>query len=262
MEGPRVTAIVAKARRALGLQGVAAFPACEEAHPMIVHCCHHKVGTFWFQNILAAVAGGFGLHMFRGEQSELRLPVDIFFQDHSRIDRHALGDVRGSHMIRDPRDVVISAYFYHLQTSEAWALRARAEYAGRSYQQHLQALDREAGITAEIERSASTVIRDMMEWDYSGNGFLEIRYEDLLSDEDAGFCRLFSHYGFAPRAVERCIGIARRHRLSRVKRRSSHVRSGQPGEWRRHFSSEHKATFKRLTLDSAVRLGYETSSSW
>lgn len=254
--------ILAEARRARRRHRRSPFPVSAEERPLIVHCCHHKVGTFWFRNVLSAIADHYGLRVFSGEQSALRPPVDIFFQDHSRIDREALGDARGSHMIRDPRDVVVSAYFYHLRTDESWALRPRPEYGGRSYQQHLRSLDREAGIAAEIERSAPSVIRDMVAWDYEGNGFLELRYESLLADEEAGFRRLFGHYGFAPQAVERCLRIARRYGLRRMRRRSAHVRSGRPGEWRSHFSAEHKALFKRLTSDAALRLGYETQSSW
>jgi len=229
---------------------------------LIVHCCHHKVGTLWFRNVLSAVAADCGLRMFSGEQADLPRFADVFLQDHSRIDRTSLGDVRGSHMIRDPRDVVISAYFYHLRTREPWVLRPRTEYSGRSYQQHLRALDREAGIAAEIERCASTVVRDMVEWDRDGNGFLELRYESLLSDEEAGFRRIFGHYGFTAEAIERSVRIALGFSLRRMKSRSNHVRSGEPGEWRRHFSEEHKARFKRSTADAAKRLGYEMHSDW
>jgi hypothetical protein len=254
--------ILAEARRLLRLNAGSPFPASCEGRPLVVHCCHHKVGTFWFQNVLSAVAADFGLRMFSGEQSDLPPSADVFLQDHSRIDRASLGDVRGSHMIRDPRDVVVSAYFYHLGTREPWALQPREAYAGRSYQQHLAGLDRETGIAAEIERCASTVLRDMVEWDREGNGFLELRYEDLLRDEEAGFRRIFDHYGFSPQAIERSVKTARRFGRGRMKSRSKHIRSGEPGEWRRHFSDEHKAIFKRLTADAAVRLGYETSSGW
>ena len=238
------------------------FPACAGRHPLIVHCCHHKVGTVWLTNVLSAVAASFGLRLYSGEQRGLDDGVDIFLQDHSRIDRTSLRDFRGSHMVRDPRDVVISGYFHHRRTSETWVLQPREEYGGRSYQQHLNGLDREAGILAEVERSASTVVRDMLSWRYETEGFLEIRYEDLLLDEEAGFRRLFSHYGFSLQSVECCVATARRFSLGRVKGRSTHIRSGQPGDWRAHFSDDHKAAFKRLTDDAAVILGYETDSNW
>jgi len=250
--------MLAKARRALRIGPRSPFHDSLDSHALIVHCCHHKVGTVWFDNVLSAVAKHLGLRMYRGEQCDLPAEVDIFLQDHSRIEREALGDVCGSHIVRDPRDVVISAYFHHLRTDEPWVLRPRAEYGGRSYREHLRALDREAGILCEIERSASTVIRDMLAWDYAGNGFLELRYEDLLANEEAGFRRLFSHYGFSPPAVERSATIARRFSHTRMRSRTAHIRSGRPGEWREHFSKAHLAAFECFAGDAVERLGYRT----
>jgi len=238
------------------------FHPAPDRPPLIVHCCHHKVGTLWLTRVLRAVAAEYGLRFFAGEQHQLTADVDVFLQDHSRVDASALRPHRGSHMIRDPRDVVVSAYFYHLRTDEAWCHRPRAEYDGRSYQAWLRALDREAGIMAEIERSAGTVIRDMLAWRESVEGFHEMRYEDLLRDEATGFLRLFDHYGFSADAARRGTEIARRFSIARSSGATAHIRSGRPGEWREHFSEAHKRAFKRLTDDAALALGYAASSEW
>ena len=164
-----------------GLFGRAASPfagAGETKPPLIVHCCHHKVGTVWFLHVLTAISRHYGLRLHVGPQSDLGPEDGIFLEDHSRIDPGFLRPFRGSHMIRDPRDVVVSAYFYHLRTTEAWALEPREEFGGLSYQAHLQQLDRHEGLLAEIRRSASTVITDMTRWDYDDPRFLELRYED------------------------------------------------------------------------------------
>ena len=248
--------MLAKARRALRIGMRSPFPDPTATHDLIVHCCHHKVGTVWFHNVLSAVARDFGLRLYRGDQGGLPAEADIFFQDHSRIDRASLRRARGSHIVRDPRDVVVSAYFHHLRTEEPWVLSPSARYEGRSYQEHLRALDREAGITCEIERCAATVIRDMVEWEHAGNGFLELRYEDLLTDEEAGFRKLFCHYGFSPTAVERSTAIALRFSHTRMRGRTKHIRSGRPGEWREHLSEAHLAQLERLTGDAIGRLGY------
>ena len=67
--------------------------------------------------------------------------TDLIFANHSQLELDELGDFVGSHMIRDPRDVIVSGYFYHLWTDEAWAHVAHDEFAGKSYQQHLNSLD-------------------------------------------------------------------------------------------------------------------------
>jgi hypothetical protein len=238
------------------------FAPSPQPPPLLVHCCHHKVGTLWLTRVLGAVAATHGLRFLAGDQGALTADVDIFLQDHSRVDPAGLGRFRGSHMIRDPRDVVVSAYFYHLRTDEAWCHRPSPEYGGLGYQAYLRSLPRTEGLMVEIERCASTVIRDMVAWSPTVEGFHEMRYETLLEDENEGFRRLFTHYGFTAEATERCVGLAERFSLKRLRRRSVHIRAGHPGQWRAHFTPAHARAFKRLTDDAAFALGYESTSSW
>ena len=236
------------------------FQAQSQARPLIVHCCHHKVGTVWFKRVYSAVADRYGLRLHAGPQASLG-SHDIFIQDHSRIAADQLRDFRGSHMIRDPRDVVVSAYFYHLRTTEAWVLEPKPAYDGLCYQEYLKQFDVEEGLLAEI-RSSATEIRNMVNWNYRDPRFLEIRYEDLISSEADGFRNLFEHYGFAPVAVEKSVEIALGFSLGKVKHKLSHIRSGQPNEWTKHFGDKHRALFKELTNDAATALGYEPNSDW
>jgi len=201
------------------------------------------------------------LRIHFGSQSTLQ-GSDIFFEDHSRIDADLLPHFRGSHMIRDPRDVVVSGYLYHLRTTEAWVRVPRDAYGGLSYQEHLLRLDPHDGLMAEIERASKFGIADMVRWNYSDPRFFELRYEDLIGNEDSGFRQLFESYGFTPKAVENCVKIARRHSIERVRGTSQHIRSGRPGDWRHHFSPEHVAAFKAATGDAAMLLGYESNSMW
>jgi len=46
---------------------------------LLVFCCHHKVGTSWFKNILTAIADEFGLPFVRDDQASIRGPRSIFF---------------------------------------------------------------------------------------------------------------------------------------------------------------------------------------
>ncbi len=260
--GRELAAVISSARATLTrLRGLRSpFAASEQAPPLIVHCCHHKVGTLWLTRVLGAVADDFGMRFLAGEQSELGPEVDVFLQDHSRIDTAALRPFRGSHMVRDPRDVVVSAYFYHLQTDEAWCHVPHAEYGGRTYQAHLRSLDRAAGLMTELERCAHTVVRDMVEFREGVEGFHEVRYEDLFREEGATFRRLFEHYGFRPEAVERSVARAQRFSIGRMRGRTVHVRSGRPGQWREHFTPRHEDAFQRLTDDAVRRLGYAERS--
>jgi len=243
-----------------------------QGRPLLVHCCYHKIGTTWFRAVLAAVAQEYGLRLEIEPEAVAHQPAprtELFFHAHSMLDPTILPAYRGSHMVRDPRDVVVSGYFYHLWTSEPWANVPREEYGGRSYTQHLSGLDKEQGLQAEIERAAGRQIRQMGEWDYDNAAFFEFRYEDIIMDEKAVFAALFRHYGFNDAAVARCVHLSEQFSFrNRVKRdigrvnERSHLRSGKPGQWREHFSAAHKARFKELTGDLLVRLGYETDTRW
>src|SRR3954466_12518100 len=106
-------------------------PACA-----LVHCAHHKVGTVWWGNILRAVAQRCGVGYAEISRGNVPGSAAVYLFQHSRhFDRAPFTGrpFRGTHMIRDPRDVLVSGYFYHLWTAERWANLPDPRYEGRSY---------------------------------------------------------------------------------------------------------------------------------
>jgi len=244
-------------------------PFVEGGPELIVHCCHHRSGTVWFTRVLSTVARQYGLHFQLGEQDALKSSTEVFVQDHSQIDRSALPLYRGSHMIRDPRDMVVSGYHYHLWTEEDWARVPRAEYDGKSFQEALNEVGKKQGMILEMERFCREDLQDMLRWNYDDPAFLELKYEDVIADEASHFDALFKHYGFDKEAVEAGLEIAEYHNFQNVSGRSfgdveeqSHLRSGRTSQWEDHFDEELKARFKELAGDAAVQLGYEEDNSW
>jgi hypothetical protein len=172
-------------------------------------------------------------------------------------------------MIRDPRDVVVSGYFYHLWTDEKWAHIPRDEWAGKTYQELLKSVDQSDGLIIEMRRFVEKDLQEMLAWDYALPEFIELRYEDVIADEAGLFSRMFQHYGFRPDAVERATQLAMGLSFERVSKRrlgevqeSSHLRSGRPGQWREVFSREHAALFKELAGPALIKLGYEADETW
>jgi hypothetical protein len=109
----------------------------------------------------------------------------------------------------------------------------------------------------------------MRKWDYDRPNFLELKYEDLIENEEAEFERLFAHYGFTDRAITSALQIAQRHSFKAKTGRSvgevggnSHLRSGKPGQWREEFNDEHVALFKQLNNDVLIKLSYEKDDTW
>lgn len=254
-------------------------------HP-VIHCSHHKVGTVWFKNVLRAVAKEYGLRVTVNVPCRIPRGASIFIDDHGKIDLRQLGQpYRGSHMIRDPRDVVISGYHYHLWTKERWAntkigdlgpeiaaywpLLPVKEIQHLSYKEYLNSLDKDDGLMAEISRASSTDIQDIVRWDYENPHIFNFKYEDIMRDEEPMFAQIFSHYGFNNEAIARCTELAMGFSFKTQAKRSvgqsqekSHLRSGKAEQWRAEFSEAHKAYFKQLHGQDLIRLGYETDLNW
>jgi hypothetical protein len=233
--------------------------------PLLVHCGHHKAGTLWFRKIFLAIAEPYGLRLRWGGLKAIDPKSDLaFYSSGQKFDPALAGDrpFRGSHMVRDPRDLVVSGYEYHLVTEESWAHRPEPSFGGLSYQAHLRALNEFDGLMAEIDWFARGTGLHLGAWDYEQSEFLELHYEDVLEDELGMFEKLFGWYDFNNDARE--IGLRTVEQLSLKKggAKPSHVRSGVPGEWSTRLTAEHVARFKQRTGDLVVRLGYEADPDW
>lgn len=243
----------------------------ESSRPIIIHCCYHKVGTVWFSRILREVAAeigfsyGVGSNYSKISRLEQQGNFDIFLDYGSHVNLEFLPDYIGSHMIRDPRDLIISGYFYHRWTNETWANLPLAEHRGMSYKEYLNSLSQNQGIAVEIKRS-SFWINHMANWNFKNPKIYEIKYEDLIEDEKSIFRKLFEHYGFKKDVVEKCCKIADKYSFKNFsgnnKKQNSHLRSGRSGEWKLYFTEEHKRLFKEMYPGALTKLGYESDNDW
>ncbi len=248
---------------------------------LLVHACYHKAGTVWFKQVLRAVAADFGLPFSMVRRSSGRpLPrPGIGLDNSSVLDYSELPPFRGTHMVRDPRDMLISGYHYHLWTEEAWAnvpidgqgaLSLLAEHdptcRGRSYREYLNDLPLEQGLFAEMLRMDTVIVR-MAEWNRHRAEFLELRYEDVITSPEIWFERVFRHYGFGERAVRRAVTLALGHTIvpsssAGGERERSHRRSGRPEQWRDEFTPALRREFCARHGLRLVALGYERSVDW
>ena len=235
--------------------------------PLLVHCATGKAGTIWFREILLSVTSQYGLHfqMLEKAPATLRPTTDLAFGTPARFRREDVGNrcFRGSHVIRDPRDLVVSGYHYHMVTTEEWCRRPNPRRpGGLSYQAYLRSVDEHEGLMAEIEYVARRTGAEMAAWDYDQPEFLEIRYEEAFADDVGTFERLFRWYGFNEQAIAVGLDAVEGLSLKNGGARPNHARSGVPGEWQARFSSAHVERFKQLTGDLVLRLGYEDTPDW
>lgn len=226
--------------------------------------------TLYFSRVLRKFAQRTGRTFKSTETGRKVEPGDDLVLVHDGELPELGGLLRGTHIVRDPRDLVVSAYFYHLRTSEAWCARPnpalRDVPRGMSYQEHLRSMDLEEGMFYEMTHASAGVIRAMAEWDYDDGRFLELRFEDVLGDEPRTFRDMFRWYGFGEREVRTAGRLARRFSLARAKWRPrnllgrGHVREGtRIGGWRAYFSPDLEREFMNRYGDILAFLGYDPS---
>ncbi|MBU1188205.1 MAG: sulfotransferase domain-containing protein [Gammaproteobacteria bacterium] len=242
---------------------------------LLFHSCYHKCLTFYFYNVYKTFAESHSMKLqYLHNDSQIMPDTDLLLDPHSLIkERQLLDNVssyRGSHVIRDPRDLLISAYFYHLKTDEEWCAKPNPVNvslpADVSYQQHLLDLNQEDGLLYELNHVAGAAIHRMASWDYGDAEILELRYEHILGDERATFKHLFEWYGFDEDMADQAASIADSLALKNVAAHSAmqqHARSGSRiGQWRDFFTPAIKRTFKHRYGEALIKLGYCDSLNW
>src|SRR5215475_255500 len=142
----------------------------------IVVATHHKTGTVWMDGVFKAIAGDVGAHYidFRSQAHQLDEALDkpfILLNSDSKFREHAhildRDDVRVLHLVRDPRDVLISAMHYHKKSAESWLHEPIPGYDDVTYQRSLKALRTKFDqYLFEMEHSTASTLRDVLSWQY------------------------------------------------------------------------------------------------
>ena len=242
---------------------------------LIAHFTHHKCGTTWFNNSLNKISKRFGLNYQYCDQENLESNTDIWLQWHSEVNFNKLRPYVGSHMIRDPRDITVSAYFYHLWCDEEWCNIPKKEYNNMSYKKYLNSLSQEQGILFEMKNNlekghtTGSVIEDISRWNYSNPRIIELKYEDVILNPEDWFVRIFKKYGFNEKETKKALKIVEKYsfkgrtgRKLGVEDKKSHMRKGTPGDWKNHFTEDHKDEFIKQYGDILIKLGYEKDKNW
>ncbi len=247
---------------------------------LLVHFGYHRCMTSFFDQVFGDIAnryGGFHRHYNEDlekfyEASKADFAFNHISVNNVAVDFRMLPDLKGTHIIRDPRDLLVSGYSYHLWCGERWTreemddkLRQRLKLDGLgiqagSYQELLNSVDTETGLLLELSwRDAH--FRQMLGWDYSKKNILELRYEEMFGNEEKQFRKILKHLGFSAMHAEKLLGIVEKHKfgtLARKKRtgQGKHAAYGRPGQWR-SLPAKVKGLFNRRYPELLEKLGYD-----
>ena len=273
---------------------------------------HHKCATMWLLDVARSVSERLGLKfaaVYNEDQFDRDLPrfvaergIDVLLYGSADIQyTRALPPHRGVHVVRDPRDIVVSAYYSHMYSHsvENWKELI-------PHREKLKGLDKDAGLAEEIRFRARS-FGHIGTWDYEQDHVLEMRFEDITHGsydfllKAFGFLGLLdesvytrrARFGFLARDVmnraharsrglfpfsaypdrlppPELLAIAWHQRFQRRAKgrgqgkedKKSHYRKGQAGDWVNHFNDEHRALFKSLYPGLVPALGYAASDDW
>jgi len=162
---------------------------------------------------------------------------------------------------RDPRDVVVSEAHY-LREMNRWHRLHRV----------MKRLDPEAAITMSIEGVERTTGLEYPDigrrfarcagWLRSPDTFA-VRFEDLRSESCEAVVASMVDFYKSRHAGQVAPGPIVERALANIRPEQSHTfRAGRPSAWRREFTTEHKALFKKAAGQLLVDLGYETDLYW
>jgi len=169
---------------------------------LVAYYGHHKCASSWFRRIFEDVGRWTGKR-FEGfdnpEQFDSNLGqrvaqhhlemVSYTNADHQQL--RTLEPHKAVHIIRDPRDVLVSAYFSHLNShsTEGWQ-------ALEPHRERLKSLELEAGLLAEIEFS-ECYLRQIYEWNYQQENVFETTFERVTRFPYESTLQIFEFLGLA-----------------------------------------------------------------
>ena len=252
---------------------------------------YHKTGTTLFEKVFTDISRARGLKMEKvyGMAPFIDPRPDIVMVIHAQLGALPARAFRGIRSIRDPRDVLVSAYNYHKHCTEKWCLstdfdttppiqyprvpaafhhlreRWKRDYlkrlGGMSYQQNVLTRDRGDGIAFELENYVGVILDAMRSWPHRDPRIVDVKMEDTAADFDASLRGVFGHLGFAEAEIPGLLEIAATHDVGRMDDAAldaePHIHGRERSKWRSFLTEAESVGFERRYGDLVSMLGYE-----
>lgn len=224
---------------------------------------HHKVLSVYMGNIFRQFAKLTHRSYSVGMAEEVDYSADIIFDHHSQFDfRKVPENFVGLHIRRDPRDLAISAAFYHQHSDEGQLHVPRDDFEGRTYQEQINSLpNMTEKILFELGHSAGLNIKQMLDWDYKNSMLDELRYEDLITPTSGSYFQAIISTWPISRIEKKLLKILFEHFsiFNKERVQSNHIRDSKSNQHAEYFTDEVKSVFNEKFPEAVNRLGYKNS---
>lgn len=181
------------------------------------------------------------------------------------------------HILRDGRDVMVSAYFHFLfdnsHNHSNMVKYTRGKLLFDDYNAIIENLPRfiEYMFTEYPDKNSihfcwSEMVRNAKKYN---NQICTIKYEDLLSTPDQCIENALQFYEISSPGQKRLREIVDDYSFKKMTKRSpgqenrkSFVRKGISGDWKNHFNEEACNLFKKYAGQELIEMGYEKDFNW
>jgi hypothetical protein len=215
---------------------------------MILHIAHHKAMTQFVESVIKCA----NLNFYIGSSNTWPEGYDRWLCYGGSINE--LPPCRVSQIIRDPRDIMVSTYFYHLWSTEKWVRQPSAELDGDSLYKHLKERSKDHALKSVIIIMASRI--NMHNW-IDDSRVISFRYEDVFGNENEKMGEIFKFWGLSEEETERAMCAVDKYKFTAITSGDGlHARRGTPGDWKNHLTSEHLALLDELMPGVVEGLGY------
>ena len=171
---------------------------------LLVYFGRHKCASIWIAGIISEVC-----HVLRQNNGYVNGVSDAYldfnkdpnkYVKENKIDFLSYNnannnivtrsdDFKGFHVVRDPRDICVSAYFSHLYShpTDRWSELER-------HRNELKKLSKAEGLLLDM-KFTSFVFEQLYNWDYSNHNIFNIKMESLIRNPYEKFMEIFLFLG-------------------------------------------------------------------
>ncbi|MEB3280991.1 MAG: sulfotransferase domain-containing protein [Lyngbya sp.] len=158
---------------------------------------HHKSGSTWIETLIKQVCYQVNLKttiasipkLFNFDLGSYLQQKNVDLVCYTNADIHfvkpILDSIKGFHIIRDPRDIIVSAYFSHRysHSTDSWPEL-------NDYRKELEKLSKEKGLLfvmdylscMKVDEVELNIFGQMQEWNYNLPNVLEIKFEEMIAN--------------------------------------------------------------------------------